>query len=639
MANIFNIGVSGLTTFQTRLATTGNNIANVNTEGYSRQRVDLQTLPSQQSGIGYIGSGVQVGDIRRSYDDFVAGRLRSSLSAAEEGSYLYSRASQVDNVIADPAAGLGGVLSDFFNAMHDVATDPTAIPSRDVLLNQADVLASRFHSLDEYLSELRSQSNTDMATFAAEINRLSTSVAELNERIQASGTSTGQAPPNDLLDQRDRLIDEMSKYANLNTVVQSDGLVNVFFGTGQSLVLGGDSNNLEVRNSELTADERSLYLRQGDGSSEEVTNLIAGGRMGGLLRFQQEVLNPAQDSLGMVAIGLSAYFNEEHSTGMDLNGDLGNDFFSQAGPQLLAHAGNSGTASASFNDLSQVEPEEYDLRYDGASWQLIRLSDNQAVPMTGSGTSGAPFVADGVSIVIGAGAAAGDRYLLRPTRGGASEIKVLVTDPRDVAAADPLRTSAVAANTGTGSISAGFLDTRTGSTKLATPITLTYNAGSSVFNLSTGGTIPYTPASDSGDQQTVTIAGLGTFSFEMTGTPANGDQFVISDNTGGVGDNRNARRLASLQTRNVLYGGNSSITDAYGSSVADVGTRTSRAENIRDVQAKLLERAQAVKDGVSGVNLDEEAANLVQFQQAYQASAQVISAANNMIDTLLGIVR
>lgn len=639
MANIFNIGISGLTSFQSRLATTGNNIANVNTEGYSRQRVDLGTLPSQLNNNGYLGSGVQVLDVQRNYDDFVAGRLRTSLSAAEEGEYLYTRAVQVDNVISDPAAGLSTVLSNFFNAVQDVSDDPTSIPARDVMLSQAEVLAGRFQGLDDYFSQLRSQSNTDMGSFAGEMNRLTTSIAELNNRIQISGVANGQPPPNDLLDSRDRLIDELSKYVNITTVTQGNGLMNVFAGNGQALVLGANANTLEVANSPLAADQNNVFLRSADGTRVDMTNLISGGRIGGLLRFQKEILNPAQDALGMVAIGMAGFFNDEHVTGMDLTGDLGSNFFSQASPQLLGHSANAGTAAASFSDLSELKSKEYDLRYDGASWQLIRTDNNQVVPMTGTGTAADPFIADGVAIVIGAGAAAGDRYLLRPTRGGASNMDVLISDPRDIAAADPIRTRALPGNTGTAAISAGNLETRSGSTKLAVPITLTYDAVGAKFDLSTGGSIAYVPASDSGTNYTVAIAGLGDFSFKLTGTPADGDQMTLSDNTGGVGDNRNALGLAALQTKNVMSGGVASITDVYGSAVAGVGTSTSRAENIMDVQNQLLQRAQAVKDSVSGVNLDEEAANLVQFQQAYQASAKVISVANSLMDTLLGIVR
>lgn len=645
MANIFNIGVSGLTSFQTRLATTGHNIANVNTEGYSRQSVGLEALPSQNTVVGAVGSGVTIASISRNYDQFLANRLRDSLSSYEESTYMYSRAIQVDNVIADPAAGMSEVLGDFYQAVNDVADDPTSIPARDVMLSQAEVLVSRFHSMDSYFSELRNQANADMANFAGEMNQLMDGIAELNGKIQSAGIGNGLNAPNDLLDQRDRLIDELNKYVNVTTVSQSDGTMNVFTGNGQTLVLGGDASRLSVQNSPLSADQRSLYLQTRNGARVEINDLLGGGRMGGLLRFQAEVLDPAQDALGLVGVGLAGFFNAEHNTGMDLDGDLGTDFFSMPAPQLLGHSGNTGTASASFSDLSQVQPEEYDLRFDGAAWTLVRRSDKQTIPMGGDGTTATPFTVDGLEVVIGdgtvanQGAAAGDHYLLRPTRGGAAQIGLLVSDPRDIAAADPVATSATPTNTGTGDISAGYLDPRTGSTKLAAPVTLTYNAALLRYDISSGGSIAYDPATDSGLNTAVTIAGLGDFNFQLTGNPADGDSFTLSDNSGGVGDNRNARSLADLQTLNVLFGGGSSITDAYATAVAEVGTGTSRVKSSQEVQKQLLDQAQAAKDAVSGVNLDEEAANLVQFQQAYQASAQVIAAANNMIDTLLGIVR
>lgn len=638
MANIFSIGISGLTASQTRLATTGHNIANVNTEGYSRQRVGLETLPAQQTSLGAIGNGVQISGVRRSYDDFLADRVRTASASSSEAEYLYSRAVQVDNVIADPAAGMSKTLGDFFNAVHDVADDPTSVTARDVMLNQGEVLSNRFHGMDTYFGQLRDQANTDMATYAGEMNRITSAIAGLNERIQSSGLAHGASQPNDLLDTRDRLIDELNQYVSVKTVQQSDGQVNVFTGNGQALVLGTGTNTLEVEPSALAADQRTLYLRTPDGNRLEVSDLVRGGKMGGLLRFQQEVLNPAQDALGMVAVGLAGFFNEQHSAGMDQDGNLGGDFFGLADPQLLGHANNAGTASVSFTDLSQVRSDEYDLRYDGASWQLIRASDNQVVPMTGSGTAADPFQVDGVSIVITSAPAAGDRYLLRPTRGGAADFDMLIKNTRDIAAADPVRTAAASGNTGSGSIGSGALEKRTGSTKLAAPITLSYDAAAKQFNLSSGGSIAYDATMDSGKKAVVSIAGLGDFSFTLNGKPADGDQFLLADNTGGVGDNRNARQLAALQTDKVLFGGSASVTGAYGTAVADVGTVTSRALNGKEVQKQLMNQAVTAKDALTGVNLDEEAANLLQFQQAYQASAQVISAANNMIQTLLGIV-
>jgi len=639
MASLFNIGVSALNAFSSQLAVTGNNIANVNTVGYSRQTAQLSSQPSQLTPAGYIGAGVSLDDITRSYDQFLAGNLRSSTSLWEESSYLSSRASQIDNLIADPSAGLTNALSGFFDAVQDVANDPTSIPARAVMLNQAEMLVDRFASIDGYIEDLRRQSNADMDAFVGQINRLTGSIAEVNQRILESGGAVGNNLPNDLLDQRDLLLDQLSEYVSITTTTQTDGSINVFIGSGQPLVVGSDSNNMVVQESTTAGDEKTLSVRAVDGSLVDVTGVVSGGKLGGLMRFQQEVLNPTQDAIGLTAIGLAEFFNDEHMTGLDLNGDLGTAFFSVATPELLGDSANAGTATASFSDLSAVQADEYDLRYDGASWLLFRTDSNELVSMTGSGTAADPFVAEGVSIVIGPGAAAGDHYLLRPTRSGASDIGVLIKDPTDIAAADVLHASAGSANTGSATITAGALQTLTGSTIPGAPIALTYNTATLEFTYPPAGTIPYDPATDSGVQQTINIAGLGDFSFVINGSPANGDQLLISDNTGAVGDNRNARALGSLQAQTLLLGGRASITDSYGFAVAEVGTITNRALTTLDVQQQLRDQAQASKDSVSGVNLDEEAANLVQYQQAYQAAAQVIATANSLIDTLLGVVR
>ncbi len=636
MASLFNIGVSALNAFSSQLAVTGNNIANVNTVGYSRQSAELSSQPSQLTPAGYVGAGVSLDQVSRSYDQFLASNLRASTSLMEESQYLASRAGQIDNLIADPSAGLGNALSGFFDAVQDVANDPTSIPAREVMLNQAEMLVDRFASIDGYIEDLRRQSNADMGVFVDEINRLSSSLANVNQRILEVG---GGNPPNDLLDERDLLLDQLSEYVSITTVGQTDGSINVFVGSGQPLVVGSDSNSLVIQENTTAGDQKTLFLQAGGGNLVEVTEVISGGKLGGLLRFQDEVLNPTQDAIGLTAIGLASFFNDEHITGLDLEGDLGMAFFGVAEPELLGDSGNAGTATASFSDISALQPDEYELRYDGANWLLLRSGSNEVVPMTGTGTAADPLVAEGVSIVIGPGAAAGDNYLLRPTRSGADDIEVLIKDPGDIAAADVLQASAASANTGSGSISAGTMDTLTGTALPAAPIALTYNSATLEFTYPPAGSISYDPATDSGARQTINIAGLGDFSFTVNGSPANGDQFLIADNSGAVGDNRNARALGELQAQTLLLGGRASISDSYGFAVAGVGTITSRASTTLDVQQQLRDQAQSAKDAVSGVNLDEEAANLVQYQQAYQAAAQVIATANSLIDTLLGVVR
>ena len=647
MASILNTGVSALNAFKRQMETTGHNIANVNTEGYSRQEVQLDAREPQLRAGGYVGSGVDVAGVRRSYDDFLATRVRDYNASYQEFAVYQQRAAQIDNVIADASAGLDGMLQKFFASVHDVADDPTSIPARSVMLDRANELAGRFNMLDGWFDGLRSQLNKDLERDVGEVNALAQSLAQVNARIsQLSGSPGGI--PNDILDQRDLLVEQLSDYTNVSAVEQSDGSMNVFVGSGQALVVGTNYNTLAVTSNPAAPDQKELVLQQSGGLVVNVTAQMNGGSLGGLLRFRDEVLDEAHNALGRIAVGLGSFFNAEHQTGMDLDGELGAAFFAVAAPQALGHANNAAGSSLTlaYDDPAALTTHEYQLDFDGTGWLLTDLHSGAAVPLAGSGTMADPFVADGMRIVVDS-AAAGDSYRLRPTRGGASGIGVLIGDERDIAAAEAVRSSASAGNTGSAAIGPGAQTSVTGSSKLGSPLTLQFNAAASRFDVFNGdppagpaiGSVAYDPTTDSGDTLTLGIAGLGDFSFSMTGTPADGDAFVLADNTGGVGDNRNARRLADLQATNLMMGGTASIADTYGALIADVGTKTNQAGNNAEVQRHLLSQAEAAKSEVSGVNLDEEAANLVRFQQAYQAAAQVISVANGLFDTLLGAVR
>lgn len=636
MGSILQTGISALNTFQRQLTTTGHNIANVNTEGYSRQRVDMGTREAQQLGTNFIGNGVHATGIRRSYDQYLAGRVRAYNSAQQEYEVYHNRASQIDNVIADAAAGLDSMMQDFFASVQDVSADPSSIPARNVMLNRSELLADRFRSLNNWVEDLRTQVNRDFDTYVTEINNLGSAIASVNTRLQGLSIASG-SQPNDLLDERDDLIDQLSSYVKVQTLEQDDGSLNVVVGTGQALVVGSTVNKLVVTNNPEAADHKEVSINMAGGGTAPITKQINGGKLGGLLRFRSEVLDPTQNSMGLVAIGLADKFNEEHVTGMDLDGDLGLDYFKIAEPEVLGNPNNGGTVTATFDDVTNLTNHEYELSFDG-TWSLIDLSDDTAVTLTGSGTAADPFIADGMALEVG-GAVAGDTYRLRPTRLGAYTIDTLLTDTRDIAAAEAVNTSAAATNTGTGDIGSGAQVSSDGTTKLAAPITLTFDSGANAFNLSSGGTLAYDPVADSGSTLTLNIAGLGDFNFTMNGTPANGDIFTLADNTGGRGDNRNALRLADLQNQQLLFGDTASLSDAYGFLVADVGTQTHQAGENAEVQERLLTQSDSAKSAVSGVNLDEEAADLVRFQQAYTAAAQVISTANTLFDTLLGAVR
>lgn len=552
---LLGIATSGLMAAQRGLATTGHNIANVNTDGYSRQRTEqVERLPSF-TGAGFVGNGVDVASITRSYDSFLNAQLRSSLSAHGELETYHGMASQVDNFIADPDASLSPSLQSFFNSVQDVVNDPTSIAARRVMLTEGETLVQRLNTLNGRMDELRSQVNQSLSTNIDEINGLARGIASLNERIVVAYNQAGK-PPNDLLDQRDLLTEQLAQKVGTSLFEQKDGSLNVFIGSGQALVMGSTANQLSLQNSAYDPNQKDIAITAGGSGAVVVTAAISGGEIGGLLRFGSEVLDPAQNALGRIAEGLAATFNAQHSLGSDLNGSAGADFFSDVTNAAIGQYSwfgrqtNSGNAilSVAFdnsagNGSSDLTASDYRLDYDGANYTLTRLSDNTQF----NNATGA-FAIDGLAIGIGGGAvAAGDSFLIRPFRRVAGDLSVSLTDPREIAAA--------------------------------------------------------------------------------------GSPFA------GPGDNTNARALAQLQTLPSLLGGKASYQDAYNEIVGDVGTLTHAADIDSTAQKQLLDHARQARDSVSGVNLDEEAANLLRYQQAYQAAAQLIPALNSMFDALIGAVR
>ena len=642
MASIINTGISALNAFKRQMETTGHNIANVNTEGYSRQVVDLGTRPPQISDTGYIGSGVDAIAVRRKYDDYLALRVRDYTSAYEEFSVYHERARQIDDVIADEAAGIDGMLQKFFAAMNDVADDPTSIEARSVLLNRATQLSDRFNALDRWFSDLRNRLSQDFEREVNEINALAQSLVEVNARIGSLNGLRERIPP-DILDERDRLIDELSHYTSVSAVPQNDGMINVFIGTGQALVLGVTRNTLSTR---LDGDRLELQLQQGNAAPVTITQQVTGGRFGGLLRFRDEILDESHNGLGRVALGLAHFFNAEHVTGMDLDGQPGGQFFSMVSqPQVLG----DGNVTGAFTNVGDLTTHEYRVAYDGTNWNLTDLTTGSLVASDSNIANLGAGLGFSLSVVNAGAVTNGDSYRIRPTRQAGNAIGLLITDARDIAAAEPLtgrnHLNAITSqsNSGTGSISFGGLTSLTGAAASGLPITIRFDDATNQLQISGGGSFvgsaAYDPTSNSGDTYTVDVAGLGNFSFTMSGTPDDGDSFVIESNSGGVGDNRNARSLADLQIANLMIGGTATFANTYGTLVADVGTRTQQAENNAGIQDNLLSQAESAKSEVTGVNLDEEAADLVRFQQAYQAAAQVFTVANSLFDSLLSAVR
>ena len=641
---ILGTATSGLLAFQRALSTTGHNIANANTPGYSRQRVEIQTQTPQISGAGFIGTGVVANSVVRYYDQFLVDRVRGGTAASTGLETYHEYASRIANVLGDANAGLNGALEGFFDAMQSVANDPTSIPARQLMLSEADSLAGRFHYLNSQLSSTRSEVNAQLGTTVTELNILSQSIADINRAIVVATGRGGGQPPNDLLDKRDVLLGQMSELVSVSTLAQDDGSVNVFIGNGQALVTGFSAATLGVASSAFDATQKEITYTAG-GAPAVITGNISGGKLGGLLSFRDDILDPAQNDLGRIAVVLGTEFNQQQALGMDLDGNPGAAFFALGTPQTSAAVNNSGsgTVAVSYDtgNIAGLTAQNYIMSYDGAVWNLAD-EDGNAVAMTGAGTAGSPFIADGLSIVVGGAPFAGDRFQIRPTRDGGQDIGLALDNPRALAAAAPVRfaeatnANGLPTNTGTGAFSFASVDS--GFAALAATVTFSFDAGTNQFTYTDGGavngTLAYDPGTDSGTS--FTVAGVN---FRVTGTPADGDSFSLGNNLGGAGDNGNALLMAGLQTKLSIEGGTTSFQGAYAQLIGEVGSKTRQAEVGSVAQQALLSQAQQDRDALSGVNLDEEAANMIRFQQAYQAMAQVIGVADSIFQTLLSAVR
>ena len=540
--SILSIGQSALTAAQVGINTTGHNIANASTPGFNRQVVVQGAALSQNFGFGFLGQGTEVSTVKRVYNEFLGIQVQSAQTSKSGLDSYYAQIKQIDNLFADPTAGLSPALQDFFSGIQTLTTDPTSLPARQTVLSTAESLASRFQGMASRLTEIERGINSQVLTSVGLINTFAEQIAQLNDAIGKATRATGQ-PPNDLLDQRDQLVLDLNKEIKATVVKQGDGDYNVFIGNGHPLVVGTKTSNLIATASPTDPEKIEVAYKANDGSTVFVGESgFVGGKLGGLIEFRSETLAPAQNALGRVAIGLASAFNAQHQAGFDLAGVAGAAFFNAGVPVVGSNGANTGSAtiSASITNAGALTTSDYHLQYDGTNYTVIRLSDNSTTTFATF-----PQTIDGVQINLAAGAAAaGDTFLIRPTVKGASGFSVAVTDPADIAAAST---------------------------------------------------------------------------------------------AGAVGDNVNARALAALQTANTLANGSSTFQGAYGQLVSAVGNKTRELEVTSQATGSLLEQATIALQSESGVNLDEEATNLLRYQQAYQAAAKVMQIAKEMFDMLVSL--
>ncbi len=643
--SIFQIGVSGLNAAQAGLLVTSHNITNASRDGYHKQEAVTTTQVPLQTGSGLFGQGVLVETVRRAYSQFLDNSL---LQAETQASYLdtyHAQISQINNMLADPTAGLSPTLQAFFSGVQDVASNPSSVPSRQQLLSLTQGLVARFQSFDGRLSDLRTAVNRQLSDVTGEINTLAGEIASLNDQIVRMQADPSK-PPNDLLDQRDALLSELNKLVRVSTIGLSDGSINVFIGNGQSLILGNQAFELDAGPSAENPQDYGIFYLAGSNRIPMSSSSLQGGTLGALFDFRGQTLDSAQNQLGLVATVLAQTFNDQHELGMDLEGNLGDAFFEVPQASAVANQSNTGSAvlAATNTDVGALTGSDYRVQFAGGAWTVTRLSDNVQ-----STFATLPQVVDGVQISIASGAvAAGDSFLVQPTRNGARDIAGSIIDTSKIAAAAPVRTAADIDNIGKAAISPGVV-VDTGNAAFATagalspPILIRFTSPTaySIYDNTNPASptliqagIAYDALAQNEVFPTSTALDYG-YRVSLTGAAAAGDAFTVGYNTSGVADNRNALLLAGLQTANTVANGTANYQSAYTQLVSQVGNRTRQIQVQSQAQDALVTQARAAQQSLSGVNLDEEAANLIRFQQAYQASGKVLQIANSLFASIL----
>ncbi|MDL2356927.1 MAG: flagellar hook-associated protein FlgK [Pseudomonadota bacterium] len=658
--NLLNIGKTGLYAAQAGLSTTGHNIANANTVGFSRQTVIQSSLPAQNMGNGFSGSGTEVADIQRFSDQFLNSQVRVAQSSASALSTYGAQIGQIDNLLADTTSGLSPTLQDFFKSVQDLTANAGSTASRQSFLSSAESLAARFQGINGRLDEIRSGVNSQISSNVDLVNSYATQIAKLNDQIGVLATSTGHAP-NDLLDARDQLVLELNKHVKATAVPGANSTVTVSIGSGQPLVVG--SRAFQLATTSTPGDPSRLgvgYVTPG-GVTPMADATLSGGELGGLLDFRTGTLDPAQNSLGRIAMGMAASYNAQNRLGVDSAGNPGGDLFTLAAPQVSANlnklppdpAAVPGAVAVTLSDPSKLTTSDYTVAYDVANslYNVTRLSDHKVTAVAYGAPGPATQSIDGLDFTFSGGGADGDNYLVRPTIGGAAQFKVAALDVGAIAAAAPILTSAIVTNKGGAVVSEGSVDKNfLLPSSVFTPATLQFDAVTKTLTgFTSGQTVKVTDAAGAavnyvaGTDPIPYAAGstytFGGVSIAFKGQPVDGDQFSVARNASGGRDNRNMLLLGALQSTPLFDHGGTTYQGAFAQLVGAVGNKAREVQVNSAASDTMLAQTSAAQQSVSGVNLDEEAANLLKYQQAYQAAGKIMQIASTLFDTLLSLGR
>lgn len=620
---LLNIGTRSLGAAQAALNTIGHNIANANTQGYSRQDTVLSTANGQFTGAGFFGRGVEVTTVKRQYDEFLTAAVQANEARASADAARSGRLDEIDRLFASPELGIGAAIDDAFSALGDVANRPSDSAARQTFLSRADQLTQRVSTVADRLSEIGRRTESEIQTTVQQFNTKLGEVALLNQQV-AEARGTGQ-PPNDLLDKRDLAISELNRLMRVTTVAADDGSINVFTNGGEALLLGGTVARLRADPSADDASRSQLKLSVGSGSLDLSTNALGGGKLSGLLRFRDEDLASATTQVGRLAVVMGQRFNEMQDVGVDATGASGDPMFSVASPKVLSGAGNTGTQAltARIADVSLLKASDYKVTFDGSNYTVTRIADGLVTtPLT------LPITADGLEFTaIGGGAmAAGDSFLVKPYADAGSSFNMLLASPSQLATGFSATVQSGANNQG----QAKVLDfsVQTQSPANATPVTITFTTPTQ-YTLGGG-------ASGSGTYVAGSPIAANGWSLTLNGPAVAGDTFAVGPTSSPQVDNRNVLDMLGLASERSVDGG--TLNEAYAGLIGDTGVRVQSARQASALSGQVLSDAISRQQGVSGVNLDEEASNLLRYQQAYQASAKLIQTAQTLFDTLIASV-
>ncbi|SCW97897.1 MULTISPECIES: flagellar hook-associated protein FlgK [unclassified Pseudomonas] len=684
--SLLNIGMSGLSASQTALVTTGNNIANVDTAGYSRQQTVQTTKASNQYGNVFIGSGTTLADVRRVYNSYLEAQLKTTTSLNSDAAAYQGQITPLDSLLSDSGTGLNGALTKFFASVQNVNAKPGDDASRQLLLSDAQALSNRFNSVASQLTAQNENINGNLSNMVDQINNLATTVAQLNKKI-AEVSNAGGAP-NDLLDARSETIRQLSTFTGTQ-VVENGSSLDIYLGSGQPLVMGNITNKLEAVPDKNDPGRIGIQLNSGS-SVMDLTQVLTGGEIGGLMRYRSTVLDPAMNELGRVALVVADQMNSIQASGIDKNGAFGSNLFSsinsaaQMSQRSVASLGNSagsGNFNVSIEDTGKLTTNDYKITFTSATnYTVQRLPDNTSLGAFSTTTTPAPVV-DGFSLTFANGpAAAGDSFKITPTRNAAGSIKTEMTDSKRLAIAAPLGAAITPGGSGTLTIPASGQPTMTtkldiydeatttiiqNGIKSSMPVKVVFGATSAdgtsqAYQLldAKGGTIssgtikpgqsntlslsvPLKDASGTPimDSSIPPVQRTVTFDMSIAGSPSDGAGIDVSLSQPGSLDNRNGTVLAGLQTAKTVDTNSASkgisLNDAYGKLVEGVGSKAAQGKLDSAATGAILDNAKTARDSLSGVDLDEETGNLVKYQQYYTASSQIIKAAQEIFSTLI----